>query len=140
MAMLKGDKEEKRRRGGEDKEEKKRKGEGKQRKAEERKEGFRRAEVLLLFAELLYGLGSDESARNIQKWLERCGVEYLVWKMEGPKRNEACEGPPWELAGAKEGFLCCFGLIIKHIGESTAPSFIFFSCSSTFLSLSLRVT
>lgn len=56
-------------------------------KAKER--GVCRAEVLLLFAELLYGLGSDESARNIQKWLEGvwCGVEYLVWKVEGPKRS-----------------------------------------------------
>lgn len=39
--------------------------------------------MLLLFAELLYGLGSDESARNIQKWLEGVVVWSRVFSMEG---------------------------------------------------------
>ena len=62
--------------------------------------------------------------------------------MEGPK--EACEEPPWELTGAVDIYLCCFGLIIKILNMELATllpsSSPLLYCVSLFCFLALRVT
>lgn len=83
----------------------------KQGKGKEREEVRR---IAFAFAELLYGLGSDESARNMQREGEREGGGLWLYGRvfsEGSWRGpeEACEGPPspWE-----RGYWVGFGLII----------------------------